>query len=271
MCVNRLKLSVLTVTADEGHGFIAAVGWKSSIATSANGSGRSPPSLQTSVLLVLAGADANDAMHQPALGLALLQVKVLGNTVDELADLVSLAGEGGVRGAAGQLVDLVQGVQLQQFLADQRIHVTQLLCFFLLVIVQRQKTGTTDRAAAVPNTRPAGCSAPLGGGDRVHYRLACDANIRVAEAVTGGQLGMSAGLAISSQAPSTPLWTGLCASFGRVVCGTFSASGSYGQTWLPAAIEATGEKAADKRLAGAPAQGAAGSTCMPACWPATVS
>lgn len=70
------------------------------------------------VPLALPRADANDSVHQLALGLLLLQVVVLGNAVDELTDLVGLAGERGVRGALGKLVDLVQGVKLQQLLGD---------------------------------------------------------------------------------------------------------------------------------------------------------
>lgn len=272
-----MKLSVLTVAADEGHSFIAAVGGKGSIAAppgvgvGVGVGGWSPPHRLAPVLLVLAGADPNDAMHQPALGLALLQVEVLGDAVDELADLVGLAGEGGVGGAAGQLVDLVQGIQLQQLLADQRVHVAQLFRLLLLVVVHRQQTGTADRAPAVPAAPSAGCSTAPRGGDRVHHRLARDANVRVAEAVAGGQLGVSAGLAVSSPAPYALWGARLCTRFGRVVRGALGAGGGGGQAGLPAAVEAAGEQAADQGLAGAPAQGTAGTTGVTARRPTTVS
>lgn len=267
-----MKLA-LTVAADEGHSFIAAVGEKGSIAASpgVGVGGGSPNPRLAPVLLVLAGADADDAMHQSALGLALLQVEVLGDAVNELADLVGLAGEGGVGGAAGQLVDLVQSVQLQQLLADQRVHIAQLLRLLLLVVVQREQTGTADGAPAVPTAPSARRSIPLRGGNRVHHCLASDANVRVAEAVAGGQLRVSAWLAVSSPATYTPWGAGLCARFRRVVRGALGAGGGSGQARLPATVEATGEQAADQGLAGAPAQGTTGTAGVSARRPAAVS
>lgn len=87
------------------------------------------------VSLALPRADADDAVHQLALGLLLLQVVVLGDAVDELADLVGLAGERGVGGALGQLVDLVQGVKLQQLLGDERVNVCARVTQVVQVIV----------------------------------------------------------------------------------------------------------------------------------------
>lgn len=112
---------ILTVTAYEGvgHGLVAAVR-KSPVA---------PPirtlsgGLMALVSLALSRADAYDPVHQLALGLLLLQVVILGDAVDELADLVGLAGERRVGGALGQLVDLVQGVKLQQLLGDEGVNV----------------------------------------------------------------------------------------------------------------------------------------------------
>ncbi len=123
----------LTVTADEsvGHGLVAAV--RQSPVT--------PPvwtlscGLMALVSLALPRADADDAVHKLALGLLLLQVVVLGDAVDELTDLIGLAGERGVRGALGQLIDLVQGIKLQQLLGNKRVNVRACLAQVVQVIV----------------------------------------------------------------------------------------------------------------------------------------
>lgn len=67
------------------------------------------------------GADADDASDQPALGILLIQVVVLSYAVDEVRDLVGLLQEDGVRGALGQLVDLVDAEQLRELLEDQDV------------------------------------------------------------------------------------------------------------------------------------------------------
>lgn len=123
----------LTVTAHEGvgHGLVAAVR-EGPVA---------PPvrtlscRLMALVSLALPGADADDSVHQLALGLLLLQVVVLSDAVDELADLVGLAGERGVGGALGQLVNLVQGVKLQQLLGDKRVNICARVTQIIQVIV----------------------------------------------------------------------------------------------------------------------------------------
>lgn len=69
----------------------------------------------------LAGADADDAPHQPALGVLLVQVVVLSDAVDEVRDLVGLLQEDGVRGALGQLVDLVDAEELRELLEDEHV------------------------------------------------------------------------------------------------------------------------------------------------------
>lgn len=123
----------LTVTAQEGvgHGLIAAVR-----------QGPVTPPVRTLsrrlvalVSLALPGADADDSVHQLALGLLLLQVVVLSDAVDELTDLVGLAGERGVRGAFGQLVNLVQGIKLQQLLGDKRVNICACVTQVIQVIV----------------------------------------------------------------------------------------------------------------------------------------
>lgn len=116
--VNGFKVfrDILTVTAHEsvGHGLVAAVR-ESPVAPAIR---TLSCRLMALVSLALPRADADDPVHQLALGLLLFQVVVLGDAVDELTDLVGLAGERRVRGALGQLVDLVQGVKLQQLLGD---------------------------------------------------------------------------------------------------------------------------------------------------------
>lgn len=71
-----------------------------------------------SLRLVFARADAYDAVYKPALGLLLLQVVVLRNAVDQVADLVGLAWEWQVWGTLGQLFDLVQFIKLQKLLGN---------------------------------------------------------------------------------------------------------------------------------------------------------
>lgn len=127
------KEKILTITAHEGvcHGLVATVG-----------EGPVPPAVMmlpgrqvTLVPFALPRADADDPVHQLALGLLLLQVVVLSDAVDELADLVGLAGEGGIGGALGQLVNLMQGVKLQQLLGDQRVNVFVALLIQVVVLV----------------------------------------------------------------------------------------------------------------------------------------
>ena len=133
-CFKKMKLrGVLTVTAHErvGHGLVAAVR-EGPVAPPVR---TLPRRLVALVPLALPRTDADDAVHQLALGLLLLQVVVLSDAVDELADLVGLAGERGVGSALGQLVDLVQGVELQQLLGDERVNVCARVAQVIQVIV----------------------------------------------------------------------------------------------------------------------------------------
>lgn len=182
---------ILTVTAHEGvgHGLVAAV--RESPVTPPIGT--LPRRLVTLIPLALPGADPDDPMHQLALGLLLLQVVILSDAVDEVADLIGLAGERRIRGALGQLVDLVEGVKLQQLLGDKRINVrARVTQVVQIVVLPGQQAGVADRPLCLHFAR---CTGPFGGSNRVPDRLACDAHIRVAEAVTGGQLGGFGGLA----------------------------------------------------------------------------
>lgn len=140
------------------------------------------------VSLALSSADADDPVHQLALCLLLLQVVVLGNAVDELTDLIGLAGERRVRGALSQLVNLVQGVKLQQLLGDKRVNVcARVTQVIQVVVVAGYEAGVADRPVVVP---PApGRTGPFGWRKWISYRLTCNAHIWVTEAVTGGQLG----------------------------------------------------------------------------------
>ncbi len=132
-CFFKMWHDILTVTAHEsvGHGLVAAVG-ESPVVPPV---GTLPRRLVALVPLPLSRADADDSVHQLALGLLLLQVVVLSDAVDELADLVGLAGERGVGRALGQLVNLVQGVQLQQLLGDERVDVCARVTQVIQVIV----------------------------------------------------------------------------------------------------------------------------------------
>lgn len=137
--------------------------------------------------LALSGADADDPVHQLALGLLFLQVVVLSDAVDELADLIGLARERRVRGALGQLVDLVQGVELQQLLRDKRVNVCAGVAQVIQVIVlARQQAGVADWPLALPL---AGGTGSFGGSNLILYCLTIDAYIMVSEAVACRQLG----------------------------------------------------------------------------------
>lgn len=258
---NRCLHDVLTVTAHEGvgHGLVAAVG--QSPVTPAVGT--LSCGLVALVPLALPRADANDTVHQLALGLLLLQVVVLSDAVDELADLVGLAGERGVGRALGQLVDLVQGVQLQQLLGDEGVDVRARVAQVVQVVVLAgEQAGVADRPVAFPFT---GRTGPFWGGDRVPYCLTRDAHIRVAEAVTRGQLGGLGGLAGLQGNATGGVAHGhairrvrLAARFRGMVCGALVNR----QTGLSAAIKSTGQYAADKSLAAAPAHRGTGATGM---------
>ena len=231
---------ILTVAArDEGvgHGLVAAVR-EGPVAPPIR---TLPRGLMALVPLALARADADDPVHQLALGLLLLQVVVLSDAVDELADLDGLAGEGRVRGALGQLVDLVQGVQLQQLLGDERVNVCARVAQVVqVVVVTGQQAGVADRPVALPSARRTG---PFGGGDRIPDRLARDAHVRVAEAVTRGQFGGFGDFARLQRNATGGVGDGhaisrvrLAAHLRRMVCGALV----NGQAGLPAAIKSTG-------------------------------
>lgn len=199
-------------------------------------------------------------MHQLALSLLLFQVVVLGNAVDELADLVGLAGEGRVGGALGQLVDLMQRVELQQLLGDQGVNVCARVAHVQVVVFARQKAGVAHGPLAVPF--PWG-SGPLGGRNLVPDRPPCDAHIGVAEAVAGGQLGGFGGLVRLQRNATRGVGqgqavgrVGVASRFGGLVCGALVNR----QARLPAAVKSARQYAADKRLAAAPAHGGAGAT-----------
>lgn len=217
------------------------------------------------VPLALSGADADDPVHQLALGLLLLQVVVLSDAVDELADLVGLAGERGVRGALGQLVNLVQGVELQQLLGDQRVNVCACIAQVIqVIVVTGQQAGVADRPLCLP---PAGRTGSFGGSNWIPDRLTCDAHIRVAEAVTCGQFRGFGRLAGLQRDPAGGVGhrhairrVRLTACFRGVVCGALI----YRQAGLSAAIKPTGQYTADKSLTATPAHGGTRATGMSA-------
>lgn len=238
----------LTVAAHEsvGHGLIATVR-----------EGPVAPPIRTLhrrlgvlVPFALSCADADDAMHQLALCLLLLQVVVLGDAVDELADLIGLTGEGGVRCALGQLVNLMKGVELQQFLGNERVNVgagvTQVIKVQVLPGVQ---AGVADWPLAVALAGCACCAGNMAWLCRKYgYRLTCNSYILVAEAVAGrqfGGFGRLAGLqwyATGGVGHSHAIGgVGLTACFGGVVCGALVDR----QAGLSAAIEAAGQDTAD--------------------------
>lgn len=255
---NCARKSILTVTEGVGHGLVPTV-WQGPVAPAV---GPLSSRLIALVSPALPGADADDPVHQLALGLLLFQVVVLGDAVDELADLVGLAGEGRVGGALGQLVDLMQRVELQQLLGDQRVNVRARVAHVQVVVFTRQKAGVARRPLALPF--PWGAD-PLGGRNWVPDCATRDAHIWVTEAVVRGQLGGFGRLAGLQRKTTCGVgyshavrWVRFASSFGGVVCGALVDR----QAGLPAAVESTREHAADKSLAAAPAHGGAGAAGM---------
>ncbi len=105
--------ALLTITKGEGHGLVPTVGQRSI-----------PPPVSMLYCVVrfivfafvtfrgfVAGADAYDAVHQSTLRFLLLQVVVLSNAVDQVADLNGFPGEGHVGCAFGKLLDLVHFIK----------------------------------------------------------------------------------------------------------------------------------------------------------------
>lgn len=205
-------------------------------------------------------------MHQLALGLLLLQVVVLSDAVDELADLVGLAGEGGVGGALGQLVDLMQGVKLQQLLGDERVNVCVVVVVQVVVLVGQQ-AGVAHRPLAFPLT---GLASPFGGSNWILYCLTCNAHIWVAETVTLGQSGGLGGLIIGLQRDAASRVghshaigrSRLTARFRGMVCRALVNR----KARLPGAIKSTGQYTTDKSLTATPAHRGTGATGLSAAW-----
>lgn len=111
-------------------------------------------------------ADADDAAHQPTLGLLLAHFVFLRQRVDELVDGLALVQEERVRGAARQLLDLILRVELQQLLGNQGVHVLRLVLPVLQLhgLVQGRVAGLGGAAQRAPlSGRPAFCLQVLPG------------------------------------------------------------------------------------------------------------
>lgn len=175
MCCDLLTVAAQGV----GHGFVAAVR-QSPVVPAVGTLARR---LLAGLLLGLTRADADDPVHQLALRLLLLQIVVLGNVVDEFADLVGLAEERGIGRALGELFDLMEGVKLQELLGDKRVNVCAVARVVQVVAVVGQQAGVADRSLALPFC---GWTGPFGDIHRIIYKLPSKANIWVTEAFAYG-------------------------------------------------------------------------------------
>lgn len=208
----------------------------------------------------IAGADADDAVHQPTLGLLLLQVVVVCDAVDEVADLVGLPRERQVGRAFGQLLDLVQFIKFQELFGDERVDVRAATVQIVQIqILPGDDTGVADGPLAVSLRGGAGGGpGPARGRVRGHgvldHPLAGDVDVAVPEAAGAGQLP---GLAVlqthaargvrQRRAVGLPL---LGLGFGRVIRGALVGR----QAGFARAVEAAGEDAAQQSLTAAPAE-----------------
>lgn len=242
----------LTVRKGEGHGLVPAVGQRSV---------PPPVHLLHSIVFALiafgglvAGADADDAVHQPTLGLLLLQVVVVRDAVDQVADLVRLARERQVGRAFGQLLDLVQFIKFKKLFGDERVDVRAAVVQVVQIQVLPGDAGVADGPLAVFLRRRPGPARGRVRGHRVLHPLAGDVDVAVPEAARAGQLPRLAVLHARAargvgqgRAVGLP-WLAL--GFGRVIRGALVGR----QAGLAGAVEAAGEDAAQQGFTAAPAE-----------------